>query len=111
MKNELKAYKDFEDYFPKFEMVIRFPEGHRTDVNHEAMKSIRKSFLDINHDYNECGLGIACDAFVFKKVGNTEVVVIGPKGENPHGIDENVDIKDILDLIKIMILTAIDYCG
>ena len=111
MRNELKPHKDFEDDFPKFETVIRFLEGHRTDINHEAIKSIRKSFSEINLDYKECGLGIACDAFAFKKVGGTEVVVIGPKGENPHGIDENVEIKDILDLIKIMALTAIDYCG
>lgn len=111
MKKELNSYKEFEDDFPKFETVTRFIEGHRTDINHEAMKSIRKSFSNINLDYNECGLGIACDAFAFKKAGNTEVVVIGPKGENPHGIDENVEVKDILDLIKIMVLTAVDYCG
>jgi acetylornithine deacetylase len=111
MENELKAYKEFEDNFPKFETVIRNLEGHRTDINHEAMKSIRKSFLNINRDYNECGLGVACDAFTFKKVGNTEVVVIGPKGENPHGMDENVDVKDVLDLIRIMVLTAVDYCS
>ena len=38
MKNELKAYKDFEDDFPRFETVIRSLEGNRTDINHEAMK-------------------------------------------------------------------------
>ena len=111
MKNELKAYKEFEGDFPKFETVIRSLEGHQTDINHEALKSIRKSFLNINRSYNECGLGFACDAFAFKKVGNTEVVIIGPKGENPHGMDESVDVKDVLDLIKIMVLTAIDYCS
>jgi len=111
MKNELRAHKDFENDFPKFETVIRDLEGHRTDINHGAMKSIRKSFLNISRDYNECGLGVACDAFAFKKVGNTEVVIIGPKGENPHGMDENVDIKDVLDLIRILVLTAVDYCS
>jgi LmbE family N-acetylglucosaminyl deacetylase len=28
-----------------------------------------------------------------------------------HGMDEYVDVKDLLNIIKIMVLTAIDYCG
>jgi acetylornithine deacetylase/succinyl-diaminopimelate desuccinylase-like protein len=41
----------------------------------------------------------------------TEVVVLGPAGGNPHGMDEYVDLDTFFDLIKIMVLTAIDYCG
>ena len=36
---------------------------------------------------------------------------MGPKGKNPHGIDEYVEVDSVLQLIKIMVLTAIDYCS
>jgi len=111
MENELAIYDDFKDSFPKFETVIRFLYGHKTDVAHPAMNSIRKAYSKLNLNYREKGIPLAMDAFAFKKVSNTEVVVVGPKGENPHGVDECVDIDSFLNLIKIMVLTAIDYCG
>lgn len=111
MRKELSKYDDFKDDFPKFETIIRFLKGHKTDINHTAMKSIRNVYNSLNIDYKECGLGLACDAFAYKGVSNTDVVVLGPKGENPHGIDECVEIDSIFKLIKIMVLTAIEYCS
>jgi di/tripeptidase len=43
--------------------------------------------------------------------GGTDVVVLGPKGGNPHGTDEYVEIESFFNLLKIMIMTAIDFCG
>lgn len=111
MKNELEKYEEFKKDFPDFEMVIRFLEGHRTNTTHPAMDSIRKAYKDTGIKYIERGLGFACDAFAFKKAGNTDVVVLGPEGGNAHGKDEWVDIESFLKIIKIMVLTAIDYCG
>ena len=111
MKEELGRYDDFKDKFPVFKTSIRVLEGHVTDTSHPAMSSLKKAYKELGLNYDEGGLGFACDAFAFKKAGNTEVVVLGPKGENPHGMDEYVKVKDILELIKIMALTAIDYCG
>jgi acetylornithine deacetylase len=110
MKKELTKFGDFKEKLPEFEMIIRFLEGHKTDINHPAMNSIKKSYKDSNIKYLAQGLPFACDAFAFKKVCNTEVVVIGPRGGNPHGVDEYVEIESIFELIKIMVLTAIDYC-
>lgn len=59
----------------------------------------------------EKGMPYATDAFAFKKVSNTEVVVLGPSGANLHGIDEYLEIESIFNLIRIMLLTAIDYCS
>ena len=111
MKKELGKYEDFEEEFPRFETVIRWMSGHKTDTSNHAMKSIRKAYNSLNIDYKEQGLGIACDAFAFKGTSKTDVVVLGPVGENPHGIDEYVEIDSIFKLIKIMVLTAIDYCN
>jgi len=111
MKKELKKYPEFKDNFPKIENVIRFLYGHKTDTNHPAIDSIKKAYKNLDIDYVEKGIPYATDAFSFKKVSNTDVVVLGPNGKNPHGIDEYVDIESVFKLIKIMILTVIDYCS
>lgn len=111
MKKELSSYPEFKDSFPEFKTVIRFLGGHRTDTSHPAMSGIRKAFMDLGLKYEEKGLPFAMDAFAFREISKTEVVVIGPIGGNLHGIDEYVEIDSFLKLIKIMILSAIYYCG
>jgi acetylornithine deacetylase len=108
---ELGKYEEFKNDFPKFETVLRYFDGHRTNKNHPAMHSIRKAYKDLSIDYKEEGLDLACDAFSFKIVSKTDVVVLGPKGKYFHGMDEYVEIESVLDLIKILVLTAIDFCG
>ncbi len=108
MKTELQ---DLQGPMPELETVIRFLHGHRTDTNHPAMASVQKAFKEANVPYQAKGLGLAMDAYAFKETSNTEVVVIGPKGANPHGIDEYVEMDSVYDLIKIMVLSALDYCG
>lgn len=108
MKKELKGSKG---KIPRFETVIRFMDGHRTDISHPAMSSIRKAYNSLNLNYEEKGLGLAMDAYAFKKASATDVVVIGPRGSNPHGIDEYVEMDSVFTLIKIMVVSAIDYCG
>lgn len=106
-----KELKGIKGKMPKFETVIRFMNGHSTNTSHPAIASIRKSYKDLGIKYVEKGLGLAMDAYAFKEAGNTDVVVIGPKGANPHGTDEYVEIKSLYELIKIMVLTALDYCS
>jgi len=111
MKKELSRYDDFKDNFPDFKTVIRYLSGHRTDKNHPALHSIQKAHQSLDLKYNPGGLGFACDAFAYRKASNTDVVVLGPKGDNAHGLDEWVDIDSFFKILKIMVLTAIDYCG
>jgi acetylornithine deacetylase/succinyl-diaminopimelate desuccinylase-like protein len=51
------------------------------------------------------------DAYAFRKASRTEVAVIGPVGQNLHGIDEYVEVESIVALVKVMVLTAIEFCG
>jgi len=44
MRKELGKYDDFKEEFPKFETVIRFMSGHRTNLKHPAMLSIKKAY-------------------------------------------------------------------
>jgi acetylornithine deacetylase len=110
MQKELSKSPEFKGGLPKIENVIRFLYGHKTDVNHPAMNSIRNSYKKLGIDYAEQGVPYATDAFAFKKVSKTDVVILGPIGGNPHGIDEYVDIESVFKLIKIMVLTAVDFC-
>jgi acetylornithine deacetylase len=110
LKDELKQYDDFSTGFPKLEQKIRFLQGHKTDLGHAGLGSIKKAHQILSLDYRPEPLNFACDAFAFAEVSGTQVVVLGPRGGNLHGKDEWVDINDFFDLIKIMSLTAIDYC-
>jgi acetylornithine deacetylase len=111
IRDELKQYDDFKNGFPELEQKIRFLKGHKTDLNHPGLNSIRKAYDALGLQYVTEPLNFACDAFAFKEVSNTEAVVLGPRGGNLHGKDEWVEIEDFLNLIKIMVLTSIDYCG
>jgi acetylornithine deacetylase len=94
-----------------FEPLIRYLEGHKTDRRHPALASLRKAFQRLGLPWAERGIPFAMDAFVFRKASRTEVAVVGPMGQNPHGTDEYVEVESILSLVKLMALTAIDYCG
>ena len=91
--------------------MIRFLEGHRTDRRHPALASIARVYARLGLPHAERGIPFATDAFAFRKASKTDVAVIGPVGKNPHGIDECVEVESVLSLIRIMVLTAIDFCG
>ena len=111
MHAELGGDPAFRDGMPSFQTVIRFLEGHRTDRRHPALASVRRAYEQAGLPHREKGIPFATDAFAFRKVSKTDVAVIGPCGKNPHGVDEYVDIESVLSLIRIMVLTALDYCG
>jgi acetylornithine deacetylase len=111
MQNELSQYSEFRENYPEFKEVTRFLVSHNTNIKSSAMDSLKRAYKDIGLKYTEKALNFACDAFAFKECSKTDVVVVGPKGGNMHGIDEFVEIESIFNLIKIMVLTAIDYCN
>ena len=111
IERELEGYQEGKEFSVEIDNVIRFMSGHRTDVIHPGLTSLKGSCAILGIPYRQEGLGLTCDAFTFKPVGNTEVVVFGPRGGNIHGIDEYVEVESVFDLIRVMVCTAIDYCG
>ena len=95
----------------RFESLIRFLEGHRTDRQHPALASIRRAYEGIGLAYQEKGVPFAMDAYAFRKASRTDVAVIGPVGQNLHGMDEYVEVESILSLVEVMALTALDFCA
>lgn len=111
IKKAINSDSDFEYTDINLEKVIRWMKGHKTDLNHKGVDSVSKAYNKIDLPYIQKGLDFCCDAFAFKEISNTNVVVLGPIGQNYHGIDEYVEVDSIFNLIKIMVLTAIDYCS
>lgn len=110
MHDELSKYDDFKNNFPEFKPVIRYLGGHMTERNHPAISKIREAYKLSGIKCEEGGVPFAMDAFAFRETSKTEVVVIGPKGGNLHGIDEYVEIDSFFKLIKLMVLSAANYC-
>jgi acetylornithine deacetylase len=110
VRRELSADALFDASPPRIETLIRFLEGHRTDLSHPALASIARSYGKLGLPHTQKGIPFSTDAFVFRKAAKTDVAIIGPVGERLHGADEYVDVQSILSLIRIMVLTAIDYC-
>jgi acetylornithine deacetylase len=110
MENKIKTSKYLREGLPEIKRVLRYFNGNLTDKKHPAMNSIKRAYNNLYIDYEERAFPAFCDAEAFKIVSGTEVVLIGPKGKNLHGMDEYVEVDSIFDLIKIMVLTAADYC-
>ncbi len=111
VEKELTAMGGPAGAAPRIETVIRFLEGHRTDRAHPALASIARAYAALGLPHAEKGIPFATDAFVFRKASRTDVAVVGPVGANPHGIDEYVEVESVFSLIRIMVLTAADFCG
>jgi acetylornithine deacetylase len=111
VRRELAAYPQLSGGQVRLETVIRFLEGHRTDRRHPALACIRGAYGELGLEHRERGIPFATDAFAFRKCSDTEVAIIGPRGSNPHGVDEYVEVDSVLDLIRVMALTALDYCS
>ena len=111
VRRELAAYPALPGGEVRLETVIRFLEGHRTDRRHPALGSIRKAYGELGLEHREQGIPFATDAFAFRKCSPTEVAIIGPRGSNPHGVDEYVEVDSVLDLVRVMVLSALDFCA
>jgi len=111
LESKINKYKYLDKNLLSFERTLRYFNGYKSDTSHSAFKSIRKAFENTGLKYLENCPFMVCDAEAFKEVSNTDLAIIGPVGERLHGIDEYVEIESIFKLIKIMVLTAIDFCN
>jgi acetylornithine deacetylase len=111
MNEQLSKSKGFKDNLPDFETVLRWLRPHKTDTSHPGMDMIRATYRQAGIDYRENAFSMPCDAYAFKEISGTEVVIIGPKGGNFHGIDEYIETDSLFQLIRIMALSAVNYCN
>jgi acetylornithine deacetylase len=111
MNDQLLKYEDFKDNLPVFETVLRWLGPHKTDTRHPGMDMIRNTYRQLGIEYQENAFSVPCDAYAFKEVSGTEVVIIGPKGGNFHGTDEYIEVDSLFQVIRIMAMSAVNYCN
>lgn len=111
MNRKSRTSKYLKDGLPEFKRILRYFNGNTTDVNHPIFNYLKKAYKLNNLKYEEKACSFFCDAEAFKLVSGTEVVLIGPKGDRLHGMDEYVEVESIFNLIKILAHTAIDFCS
>lgn len=111
MERELAAGPPLAGEPPRIETVIRLLDGHRTDRTHPALASLRRAYGAVGLEYAERGIPFGTDAFAFRRASKTDVAIVGPVGRNLHGLDECVEVESVLKLLRVMVLTAADYCG
>ena len=107
----IKDCKYLDKDLLSFKRSVRYFHGYRSDTSHPAYMSLKKAHKHAGVPYVENYPFMVCDAEAFREVSNTELAILGPRGDRFHGIDEHVEIDSIFDLIKIMVLTAADYCS
>lgn len=110
MKKKIQKSKYLKNSFPKIEKSVRYYKGHSTNLNHSGMTALRNAYKTLKLNYVEQNMWYLCDTEAFS-FGKTEVVIVGPVGNNFHTIDEYVDIDSIYKLIKILVVTTINYCS
>jgi acetylornithine deacetylase len=110
MEERSKRSSYIKTRLPEIKRILRFFNGNISDTEHKAFLSIKKAYENFGIKYEEKAFPAPCDAEAFKLVSGTEVVLIGPKGDRLHGMDEYVEIDSIFNLIRIMVYTAIDFC-
>ena len=95
----------------EIEQEIRFLPASEIPADHPLVQTVSRHFEQVEKRPAEVrGAPFACDAYVFSMVGNTPYVILGPRGENAHAVDEWVIIDDLIALTKIYALTAADWC-
>jgi len=97
---------------PIIESVSRYKLGLDIDINHPLVKTSEKAYYAaLNKEATVSGALFACDAYMFSLYADTPGIILGPGGKNAHACDEYVNKKDLIDLVKIISFTILDWCG
>jgi len=98
---------------PVFTKVIRFLPGSEVDPNFPLINMLSEITKEVtDQKYGDVtGAPFACDAFMFNEYTDTPAIVMGPVGANAHAPDEHLDIPELLKLVEVYTLTALQWCG
>lgn len=97
---------------PIIESVSRYQPGLNIDTYHPLVKVSEKAYYDaLNTKPIVSGALLACDAYMFSLYADMPAIILGPGGKNAHACDEYVNKKDLIDLVKIISFTILDWCG
>ncbi len=97
---------------PEYTRLTRYLYPFKSDPAHPVVDLLSKNVGTFtNQSPNVTGAKFACDGFIFKNFFDTETYVFGPRGGNAHAPDEYVETDDLVNLTKIFLDTAINWCN
>jgi len=111
----LEAWIDTHPHLQPFKIEHRFSHrwmpGTRIDRNEHIVKIVEAAANKVlGTPVNVGGAPFPCDLFVFNYF-HIPGLIIGPCGTNCHGPDECVEIDSLVTLVKILTLSAVQFCG
>ena len=109
----LSEVSDFEWYKKnkiKFEKFGLFFESGLTDPDHEFIKILSRSTEGVDLEKPKIIGGGGSDLRLPVNINNCPTVLFGPGGGPIHSVDEWVSIDQLVKMLKICLLTAVDWC-
>jgi len=97
---------------PRFQKVIRFLPGTQIAPSFPLIGMLSEITGEITgRKYGKVeGARFACDAFMFNLFTDTPAIIMGPTGANAHAPEEYVDIPELLQLVEIYAIAALQWC-
>jgi acetylornithine deacetylase len=87
-------------------------EASETDLDSPIIATLRENANEIiGKEPEVTGSSAADDARWFVLSGGFPAVSLGPNGDNIHGIDEYVQVEDLVSVSKIYAMTILDWCN
>ena len=108
--NDISQFKWFKKNKIKFEKFGLFFESGITDPDHEFIKILSNSAQGANLNKPNIIGGGGSDLRLPVNINNCPTVLFGPGGGPIHSVDEWVSIDQLLKMLKICLLTAIEWC-
>jgi len=97
---------------PKIEWFGWRARPHEQDINHPIVQTVAKYAKEVTgRKAKFIGGSAGLDTRFFVNDGKIPAVTFGPRGWNLHSIDEYVEVDSVIETVKVLALTTLDWCG
>lgn len=96
-------------------VIVKYQQGSPFEIkgNGDISKNIANSYkVVINSKPDVVGCVYGCDARIINNYGNIPTIMFGPGSiKTAHAINENIQVEEYMNYIKIMALTIYNWCN
>ena len=110
INKDISSVEWFKNNKIKFETFGLFFESGITDPDHEFIKILSNSTIATNNIKPNVIGGGGSDLRLPININKCPTVLFGPGGGPIHSVDEWVSTDELVKMLKVCLLTAIDWC-